>query len=103
MATEVSARLDEQLTAVVEAGGDKIIIDLNQIESPSLPIIEQVLATIQACGKLSLKSAVICSDAVKAGCRTYADSQSWVFAKSFNEALAALGSAASATTAAVAG
>jgi two-component system cell cycle response regulator len=102
VALEVSTRLDDQLTAVVEAGGNKLIIDLSPSETAPLPLIELVHSAVQACNKLSLKHAIISSQGLKNECRSYAESQSWIFAESFDEALSLLGSSASAKAAAVA-
>jgi len=83
---EVSDHLHEQLAATVDAGGDKLIIDLSQLEGAGLSIIELVLATIQACGKLSLRYAVVASESFRTQSRSYEETQSWLFASSLAEA-----------------
>ncbi len=89
-------RLHEQLTAVVDAGGDKFFIDLNQIETPTLPIIQLVLSAIQAANKLSIRHAIVASDDLKAKFLGYAESQTWLFATSFEDASAQLATPAAA-------
>ena len=90
MAQEVSTNLESQLISTVDAGGDKLIIDLNAVETFSLPVIELTLAAIQAAGKLSLRYAVVGSEATKTQCRGYEETQAWLFAGSFEQALALL-------------
>ena len=87
---EVSKNLESQLINTVDAGGDKLIIDLNAVENFSLPVIELALSAIQAAGKLSLRFAVVGSESTKSQCRGYEETQSWLFAGSFEQALALL-------------
>jgi two-component system cell cycle response regulator len=87
---EVSTNLESQLVSTVDAGGDKLIIDLNAVETFSLPVIELALSAIQAASKLSLRFAVVGSETTKSQCRSYEETQSWLFAGSFEQALALL-------------
>jgi two-component system cell cycle response regulator len=87
---EVSTNLESQLVRTVDAGGDKLIIDLQSVETFSLPVIELALSAIQAASKLSLRFAVVGSETTKNQCRGYEETQSWLFAASFEQALALL-------------
>jgi two-component system cell cycle response regulator len=87
VAHEVTSNLESQLIGTVDAGGDKLIIDLNAVETFSLPVIELALSAIQAASKLSLRYAVVGSEATKTQCRGYEETQSWLFAGSFEQAL----------------
>ncbi len=87
---EVSKRLDDQLAATVDAGGNKLVVDLSQSETATLPTIELVISAIQACSKLAIRHAVVGSAAMVAQCRSYEETQSWLFAPSQDEALALL-------------
>jgi two-component system cell cycle response regulator len=84
---EISSRIDAQLTSTVESGGDKVVIDLNEVSNASLPVIELVHSAVQACGKLSLRHAVLGTPALKTECRSYEETQSWKFASNMEEAL----------------
>lgn len=86
VASEITSHLNDQLTGVVEAGGDKAIIDVSRVEMDGLSIIELVVSVIQACTLLSLKHAVVGTAAIRDQCRAIQDSQSWVFAGSIAEA-----------------
>jgi DNA-binding response OmpR family regulator len=87
---EISANMNGQLTATVEAGNDKLVLDLTEVESLSLRIIELIVSTMEACSKLSLNCAVVGSDKVKGECRNYTESQTWLFAGTFEEAVSKL-------------
>jgi hypothetical protein len=88
--SEVSTRLQDQLTATVDAGGDKLVVDLSQVEKATLPVIELVLSTIQASSALSLRYAIIGSEAIRRECRNFEETQSWSFTHSFDEAISLL-------------
>jgi CheY-like chemotaxis protein len=87
VAQDVSTHLEGQLTGTVDAGGDKLVIDLNAVETASLAVIELVLSAIQSATKLSLRCAVVASEAIKKQCNNYEESQSWQFAGTFEQAI----------------
>ncbi len=86
VAHEITSSLHGRLTGIVDAGGDKLIVDLKQMETANLQVINLVLSAAQACSKLSLKYAVVASDTVKAECRTCEETHVWPFAKTVEEA-----------------
>jgi two-component system cell cycle response regulator len=90
VAKEVSAHLEGQLISTVDAGGDKLVIDLTSVETASVPLVELALSAIQAAGKLSLRCAVVGSEAIKTQCHRVEEAKIWVFARTFEEALALL-------------
>lgn len=90
VAQEVSTHLDSQLAGTVDAGGNKMIIDLLAVEAASLPVIELAISAIQAATKLSMCFAVVGSAAIKGQFRSCEETQSCVFAESFEQALALL-------------
>jgi two-component system cell cycle response regulator len=85
--SEVSSHLNDQLTAAVDAGNDKLLIDLSLIEKATLPMIELVLSATDMCAGLSLKTALVGTDTLQADCRSYEETQSWAFARSIDEAI----------------
>lgn len=87
---EVSSRLNEQLTAIVDAGGDKFVINLTEVEKATPSVIELTLSAIQVGSQLSLKNAIIATDVIKAECRSFEEAQSWLFLKDPEEAFTAL-------------
>ncbi len=90
VANEVSTYLDRQLAETVDAGGNKLIIELNSVEVASLPVIELAISAVQAATKLSLRYAIVSSEEIKDQCRKFEETQSWMFAGSFEQALALL-------------
>jgi two-component system cell cycle response regulator len=90
VAQEVSNHLENQLIGTVDAGGDKLIVDLIAVETASLPVIELVIRAIQSAAKLSLRFAIIGTDSTKNQCHSYEETQTWQFAGSFEQALALL-------------
>jgi two-component system cell cycle response regulator len=87
---EVMLRLKDQLAETVNAGGDKLIIDFGILQRATLPVVQLVLAVVQACAELSLKCAIASPDNLRAECQAYEESQAWHFAKSIEEASALL-------------
>jgi two-component system cell cycle response regulator len=87
---EVLTHLESQLVNIVDAGGDKLIMDLSALETATLPVIELVLSAIKTAGKLSLRYAFVGSEETKNEWRSFEEAQSWLFAGSFEQALALL-------------
>jgi two-component system cell cycle response regulator len=83
----VSSRLDELLGATVEAGGDRLIIDLSAMETVDFRVIKLMISAVESCGKLSMKHMVVAQPAAKAVCQRYEESNSWSFVDSFDDAL----------------
>jgi len=80
-------RLDKLLGTTVEAGGDRLIVDLNAVEEVDLEVVKLVISAIEACSKLSMKHTVVAKGEAKTVCRQFEDSNSWSFVDSFDEAL----------------
>ncbi len=85
---EVATHLNDQLTATVDAGGDKLIIDLSQIQKATMPMIELVISAMELCAALSLKNAVVGTEELRTDCRSYEETHSWRFAQTVDEAVA---------------
>jgi two-component system cell cycle response regulator len=82
--------LKSRLSALVDAGGNKLIVDLSAIEELTLPIMELVLSVIQSAADLSIRLAMVGSERLRAKCRNYEESQAWKFAGSVEAAAALL-------------
>ena len=90
IAEAVASDLKNQLTAMVDAGGDKLIVDLSELDDPTHPVIKLVLSVVRAARDLSIRHALAGSEAVRAKCRVYEESQGWQFANTVEEAAALL-------------
>ncbi len=77
---EISSQLKDQITATVDAGGDRLLVDLQGIEKTSLGIIELVLAASENGAALSLKTSILASEEIQKECLTYEEAHSWNFA-----------------------
>ena len=82
----VASDLKNQLTNIVDAGGDKLIVDLSAVDEPTHLIIKVVLSIMQAAKDLSIRHAAVGSEKTCATCRIYEESQSWKFAPTVEKA-----------------
>jgi two-component system cell cycle response regulator len=90
VAQDVISGLGDQLTATVNAGGDKLIVDLTSVASATLPVIELLLSTVRACGELSLRHAMVGSETMRKECLGYEEAAAWLFARDFEQAVGLL-------------
>ena len=93
IAHEVSTHLNEQLTAMVDAGGNKMILDLSQVEKPTVPMIEFLISAILAASKFSIRNVCVGSETLRRECQNYEETQSWQFVNDLNQARAFLNAA----------
>jgi two-component system cell cycle response regulator len=92
IANEIAAHLRAKISDAVDAGLDKMIIDMSQVKKADVSIIKLGLNASQLCAELSLKQRMIGSDAVCLECKNYEETKDWQFENTFEEALAALNS-----------
>jgi two-component system cell cycle response regulator len=86
----VIPELNTRLTAIVDEGGDKLIVDLSAVQEPTLPIMELVLSVIKSAADLSIRHSMVGSETLRAKCRSYQESLAWEFADSVDAAIALL-------------
>ena len=89
VANEVSHHLRNKVAEAVDAGLDRMVLDLGQLKAADVSVIKLGLSAMQLCQDLSLKHRVIGSEAVSKECRNYEESKDWHFVGSFEEAVAA--------------
>jgi len=85
---EISLHLRPKVAAAVDAGLDKMVIDLSLLKTADITLVKLVLDAIQLCHELALKQWIIGSEAVVTVCRNYEESKDWRFVSSFEEVLA---------------
>jgi len=85
IANDMAAHLQEKVTEAVDAGLDKLVVDLTQLKSVDMPLIEQVLNVMKYAGELSLKSGVIGSDEVRQACTNFEETKEWLLAGSLDD------------------
>lgn len=89
VANEVTHHLRNKVAEAVDAGLDRMVLDLGQLKAADVSVIKLGLSAMQLCQDLSLKHRVIGSEAVSKECRNYEESKDWHFVGSFEEAVAA--------------
>ncbi len=87
IANDMAAHLQEKVTEAVDAGLDKLVVDLTQLKSVDMPLIEQVLNVMKYAAELSLKSGVIGSDEVRQACTNFEETKEWLLASSLDDIL----------------
>ena len=90
-ANEVGMHLRAKVTAAVDAGLDKMVIDLSQLKKADITLIKLGLTAIQLCHELSLKYSMIGSEAVCQECKNYEETKDWRLVTSYADAMAQLG------------
>jgi two-component system cell cycle response regulator len=90
VANEVSAQLRAKVSEAVDAGIDKVVIDVSSLKVADISLIKLGLEVIELCDELSLRHRMIGSQAVSQECKKYEETKDWSFAGSFDEALAIL-------------
>jgi two-component system, cell cycle response regulator len=89
-ANEIMLHLRSKLTAAVDAGMDKLVIDLSQLKTADVHLIKLGLVTIKTCDEMSLKYGLVGSEAARQACQNYDESKDWEFAPDLEAALATL-------------
>lgn len=91
VSNEVSVHLRNKITLAVDAGIDKMVIDLSQLKKADITLIKLGLSTIQMCNELSIKYSMIGSEAVCQECKNYEETKDWRLVTSYQDAMAQLG------------
>jgi hypothetical protein len=83
----MAAHLEGKVTEAVDAGLDKLVVDLSQLKTVDMPLIEQVLNVMKYAAELSLKSGVIGSEEVRQASTNFEETKEWLLASSLDEIL----------------
>ena len=87
---EVSFHLRSKLIEAVDAGVDKLIVDLSQLTAADVSVVKLGLTVVQSCRELSVRQSLIGSEAVCKECLNYEETRDWRFVNSFEEGVVAL-------------
>lgn len=90
IAHDITAHLSEKITEAVDAGLDKLIMDLSQLKSVDVVFIELALQIMKLSQDLSLKTGIVGNEGAITACRNYEETKDWLFAGTFEEALQAM-------------
>ena len=94
VANDILLHLRTQVTDAVDAGFDKMVIDMSAVKAADITLIKLGLSSLQLCSELAIKSAMIGSEAVTTECKNYEETKDWRFVSSHAEALGVLGASA---------
>jgi two-component system cell cycle response regulator len=86
---EISTHLRAKVSEAVDAGIDKMVIDLGQLKGADVNLVRLGLATFQLCSELSIRHRIIGSELVQQECKLYEETKDWRFVGSLEAAQAA--------------
>ena len=90
VANEVLSHLRTQVSDAVDAGFDKLVVDLSPLRTADISLVKLGLSVLQLSQELSLKQRMIGNEVVNEECKKYEETKDWSFVSSFEEALSAL-------------
>lgn len=90
VANEITAHLRHKVCEAVDAGLNRLVVDMSQMKSADVTLIKMGISVIQLCVELDIRYGLIGSEAVCAECKNYEETKDWQFTNSFADALAVL-------------
>jgi two-component system cell cycle response regulator len=90
VANEIATHLREKVGEAVDAGLNRLVIDLSQLRTMDMIVLKLGLEVIQLCSEFGLHYALIGSEAVCGECANFQETKDWKFAKSFEAAIEGL-------------
>lgn len=86
-ANEISSHLSEKITEAVDSGLDKLVMDLRQLKSVEVSLIELCINVMKAAKDLALKTGVVGTEAICQACKNYEETKEWQFASSIEDVM----------------
>lgn len=90
---EVATYLKPKFSDAVDAGHNKVLIDIHQVKSLHMGIIKLLFSAMQTCRELGMQFALVANPQIVAECKGFEDTRGWTFYDSLEEAKANLGKA----------
>jgi len=87
---EIFHPLPTKISEAVDAGLDKLVIDLREVMNPSIDLIKLVLSSVEICAELSVKHRIVASPIFRQQCNHYEETKHWQLSDSVEEALSTL-------------
>jgi two-component system cell cycle response regulator len=87
VASEITLHLREKVCEAVDAGLNRLVIDLSQLQAMDVIVLKLGLEVIQLCSEFDLHYALVGSENVSGECANYQETMDWKFARSFDEAI----------------
>ncbi|HYD83514.1 MAG TPA: response regulator, partial [Opitutus sp.] len=88
---EVSTYLKPKFAEAVDAGHNKVVIDIHQIRSLHMGIIKLLFQAMQTCRELGMQFALVANPQIVTECKGFEDTRNWTFYDSLEDAKANLG------------
>jgi len=86
-ASEISTYLEKQVSDAVDSGLDKLVVNLSQLKTADMALIEHVMGVMKFASDLSLKTGVAGSEELRQACANYEETKEWILAGSLEEVL----------------
>ncbi len=93
---EAATYLKQKFAAAVDAGLNKVVIDVHQIRSLHMGVIKLLFQAMQTCRELAMQFALVGNGQIIQECKGFEDTRGWCFYDSVAEAKANLGRPAAA-------
>jgi two-component system cell cycle response regulator len=91
---EVALYLKPKFSEAVDAGHNKVVIDIHQVKSLHMGIIKLLFQAMQTCRELGMQFALVANPQIITECKGFEDTRGWTFYDSIEDAKANLGKAA---------
>lgn len=91
---EAAAYLKPKFAEAVDAGYNKVVIDIHQIKSLHMGIIKLLFQAMQTCRELAMQFALVGNPQIISECKGFEDTRGWTFYDSLDEAKSNLSKAA---------
>ncbi|MCR6654568.1 MAG: response regulator [Opitutus sp.] len=90
---EAATYLKPKFAEAVDAGHNKVVIDIHQLKSLHMGIIKLLFQAMQTCRELAMHFALVANPQIITECKGFEDTRGWTFYDSLDEAKANLGKA----------
>jgi two-component system cell cycle response regulator len=87
VANDVTSHLRRMVADGVNAGIDRLILDISALKSADLSLIKLGLEVMNVCQEMSLRLRMVGSAAVAEECRIYEETKDWTFFSSIQESI----------------
>ncbi len=88
---EAGLYLKPKFADAVDAGHNKVVIDIHQIKSLHMGVIKLLFQAMQTCRELAMQFALVGNAHIITECKGFEDTRGWTFYDSIDEAKANLG------------
>lgn len=95
--SESSLYMKPKFAAAVDAGYNKVIIDVHQLKTLHMGIIKLLVQAMQQCRDLGLQFVLVGNHQIITECKGFEDTRTWVFCDSIEEAKTSFGKTANVT------